>query len=295
MLNFKTMFKRKLKKAAFIASCFLFIAAASGGRTAAEQYGDPADTSKAILPDSTSFDMHHFDESGLCVCVPGLSDEQLTLAPRIILNKQARKFVSDYVGEHGFFLEKIRSKSAPTFAVIDEVFTTYDLPVELKYLAVIESKLNTQAVSGAGAVGLWQLMPVAAKQFGLKIGKYDERRNAYKSSVAAAKCLKYLHKMFDDWLLTLAAYNCGPGGVFKAIKKSGSRNFWVLQQHLPEETRKHVKKFIAMHFFFEGHGSITTLTKAETKAHISAVADFVKKQTPQGSDSLTITTETVAR
>ena len=76
----------------------------------------------------------------------------------------------------------------------------------------------------------------------------------------------------------IAAYNCGPGGVQKAIKRSGSHNYWALQNFLPEETRKHVKKFIAVHYHFEGHGGVTTLTKAETESHIKAVAAFVKKQ-----------------
>jgi membrane-bound lytic murein transglycosylase D len=192
------------------------------------------------------------------------------------MNKQASLFVNHYLDENSFFLEKIRAKSESSFRIIDEVFTRHGLPVELKYLAVIESKLNSNAVSGAGAAGLWQLMPVAAKQFGLKVnGKIDERRNARKSTEAAAKCIRYLHRMFDDWLLTLAAYNAGPGRVLSAIKRSGSRNFWVLQQYLPDETRKHVKKFIAMHYFFEGQGSLTTLTKAETKNHQQEVAEFL--------------------
>ena len=135
-------------------------------------------------------------------------------------------------------------------------------------------------------------MPATARQFGLKInGKNDERKHSYKSTVAAARCLNYLHGIFDDWLLTLAAYNSGPGTVLSAIKKSGSRNFWVLQKYLPLETRNHVKKFIALHYYFEGHGSLATLTKSETKAHISAVATFVEKQKESLQDS--ITTETV--
>lgn len=271
------MFKRKLKKVSFIAACFLFIAAVSEGRSAGDHSAVFTDTSKAIV-DSTTLDLHYFDANGLCICLPELSEEQLSEAPKVHLNKQARSFVNHYIDEHGFFLEKLKAKSTAPFQVIDEVFTNHNLPVQLKYLAVIESKLNVNASSGAGAVGLWQLMPVAARQFGLKIqGKNDERRNAYKSSVAAARCIKYLYKMFDDWLLTVAAYNSGPGRVFAAIKKSGSRNFWALQQFLPEETRNHVKKFIAMHYFFEGKGSLTTLTKAETNAHKKAVSDFIEK------------------
>lgn len=184
------------------------------------------------------------------------------------LNKNVRKYVADYVKQNGHFLEKIKVKSGSSFRVIDEVFTKHDLPVELKYLAVIESNLNSNATSKAGASGLWQLMPVAAKQFGLKMnGKYDERKDVYKSTVAAAKCLNYLHNIFDDWLLTIAAYNSGPGRVLSAIRKSGSRDFWVLQQYLPEETRKHVRKFIAIHYYFDGSGSLTTLTKKETEKY----------------------------
>ena len=126
---------------------------------------------------------------------------------------------------------------------------------------------------------MWQFMPSTARNFGLRVkGKTDERTYAYKSTVAAAKYLSYLHELFDDWLLTIAAYNSGPGYVYNAIKKSGSRNFWVLQRFLPLETRNHVKKFISTHYFFEGHGSLATMTKAETNAHISAVEAYIAKQ-----------------
>lgn len=240
---------------------------------------------------------HVFDSTGLCVCLPELSEEELTHAPRIQLNKQATGFVSGYIKDNGYHLDKIRAKSSSYFTVIDTVFTKYNLPLELKYLAVIESKMNPAAYSKAGAAGLWQLMPASARSFGLKVaGNTDERRNAYKSTIAAAKCLVYLNNIFDDWLLTLAAYNSGPARVLSAIKKSGSRNFWVLQNYLPLETRKHVKKFISIHYYFEGHGSLATLTKAETQAHISAVADFIQKQEEQQQlikDSSTVETQTV--
>ena len=285
--------KRKLYKIGIVAASFIFMAA-TPGRKPATPYADTTASCRTVLADSLLRIAHAFDAEGLCTCLPELTHDELSHAPRTGLNKQAAAFVNDYIDDNDFYLAKIKAKSAPYFTTIDEVFREYNLPVELKYLAVIESQLDTRIVSGAGAAGLWQLMPSAARSFGLKVnGKNDERKNSYKSSVAAAKCLTYLHNMFDDWLLTLAAYNCGPGGVLKAIKKSGSRNFWVLQNYLPLETRKHVKKFIAMHYYFEGHGSLTTLTKTETKTHIDAVADFVKKQEKQKVDTELAKTEIV--
>jgi membrane-bound lytic murein transglycosylase D len=162
---------------------------------------------------------------------------------------------------------------------MDSVFTRYGLPVQVKYLAIIESQLKPAIVSPAGAVGAWQLMPITARHFSLKVtAKYDERTHFYKSTVAAAKYLTYLHDMFDDWLLVMAAYNGGPGSVFKAIKKSGSRNFWKLQKYLPAETRAHVKKFIGTHYYYEGKGSIATLTKDEVAAYRETMISFVTKQ-----------------
>jgi membrane-bound lytic murein transglycosylase D len=98
----------------------------------------------------------------------------------------------------------------------------------------------------------------------------------YKSTKAAAKYLNDLYKEFGDWLLVIAAYNSGPGPVYTAIKKSGSHNFWRLQQYLPLETRLHVKRFIGTHYYFEGEGSITTLTKAEATEHLKAVTKFME-------------------
>lgn len=273
-----------------IAFSFLFMAASSPGKSVTDQFNSlNCDTTlhgHVITPG------HSFDSTGICTCLPELSVTQLSEAPKIELNKQAGEFVRSYLKENGFFLQKVKARSATYFDIIDTVFTQFAIPVELKYLAVIESKLNNNISSPVGAAGLWQLMPVPARQFGLKVnGKNDERKNSYKSTVAAAKCLIYLHNMFDDWLLTLAAYNSGPGRVLSAIKKSGSRNFWVLQSFLPEETRKHVKKFIAMHYYFEGHGSLTTLTKSETQAHIKAVASFIENQQKSLIDSSA--TETV--
>jgi membrane-bound lytic murein transglycosylase D len=149
----------------------------------------------------------------------------------------------------------------------------------LKYLAVIESELKTSALSCVGALGPWQLMPETAQDLGLKINRHvDERTNYSKSTKAAALYLKDLYAKFGDWLLVLAAYNSGPGPVYAAIHKSGSKNFWALQDYLPAETRGHVKRFIATHYHFEGKGSVTTLTKAENIEYSKTVNTFTLSQ-----------------
>jgi membrane-bound lytic murein transglycosylase D len=131
-------------------------------------------------------------------------------------------------------------------------------------------------VSGVGAVGPWQFMAGTARDFGLVVNsKKDERRDYFKSTHAAARYLKYLYNEFGDWLLVLAAYNGGPGYVYNAIKKSKSRNFWVLQNYLPTESRNHVKRFIGTHYILEGQLSITTLTKAEATEQIGSLAGYL--------------------
>lgn len=195
---------------------------------------------------------------------PAISHQQTVIkkdSAEVVAKKQQRKeqhkFTAGYIKENNESLSKIKKKSASSFRMMDRVFTKYGLPTELKYLAVVESELKPTAVSRVGAVGLWQLMPETAQVLGLKItAKYDERTNYYASTRAAAIYLKDLHTEFGDWLLVLAAYNAGPGPVYKAIKKSGSRDFWQLQYYLPKETRMHVKKFIATHYYFEGQDFI---------------------------------------
>lgn len=180
------------------------------------------------------------------------------------LNPMAISFVEDYVTRHGQELEKMKDWGKPYFDMIDEIFAKYDIPRELKYLAVIESNLRASTVSWAGAVGPWQFMPSTARLMGLKVtSKVDERRNYVKSTHAAAKYLKQLYNDLGDWLLVIAAYNGGPGRVTSAIRRSGSDNFWKLQYNLPAESRNHVKKFIATHFIMEGRGGVTTSTKTE--------------------------------
>jgi membrane-bound lytic murein transglycosylase D len=188
-------------------------------------------------------------------------------AATIGLNKHVAGFVKKYLVREEEYLVKMKVRSGRFFESMEAVFLQNNLPLELKYLAVVESGLDPKAHSAAGARGLWQLMPVTAQELGLKVaGKTDERLYTHRSTVAAARYLKSLYALFGDWLLVLAAYNSGPGPVLTAIKKSGSKNFWALQRFLPAESRGHVKRFIGVHYFFEGQGSVTTQTKAEAKA-----------------------------
>lgn len=211
--------------------------------------------------------------------------------PDVPLNPHVRTYVKNFLKREKESLQNIQERSERYFTMIDSVFNKYDLPGELKYLAVVESDLRAKAVSHRGAAGLWQLMPGTARWLGLKVNhKQDERRYSYKSTVAAAKYLKSLYAQFGDWLLVLAAYNGGAGTVYNAIRKSGSRNFWKLQYALPMETRVHVKRYIGTHYFFEGEGGLTTLTKKETTAYMQQLA---KIKAAQQSDSIALNNEPV--
>jgi membrane-bound lytic murein transglycosylase D len=168
------------------------------------------------------------------------------------VNPYAENYMQDYLQAHGSYLQKLKSSAALKFNFIDNIFEQYGLPKELKYLAVIESNLNSNATSWVGARGPWQFMSYTAKDYGLQVnGFVDERTDYYKSTNAAARYLLTLYKDLKDWLLVIAAYNGGPGRVYSAIRQSGSRNFWSLQYYLPTESRNHVKKFIATHFIME--------------------------------------------
>ena len=236
-----------------------------------------------ILTLALSFKTYSATDKGSSDKITNITASEVQLQPIVT------EFVTDYLEKHGDMLDAIKLKNKSCFSTIDKIFAKQDIPLELKYLAVVESKLKNTALSGAGAAGIWQLMPATARILGLKIsGKTDERRYTYMSTVAAAKYLKALYKQFDDWLLVIAAYNSGAGTVYKAIKKSGSRDFWKLQNFLPRETRMHVKRFIATHFHYEEKGSLVTLTKAEREKYLDAVNEILKVETENNSDELPV-------
>jgi len=267
------MLKSKLVKAGLFGFGIVPIIASVNG--ADQQFAET--TTTTVTVDPVIRQLQAFDSS--FVELNGLPSVTLNDVPKIRLNAHAVKFVRTYNEGNTEDLEKIRERGDRYFPMMDSVFTRYHLPTELKYLSAVESELKATAVSRVGAVGPWQLMASTARDLSLKVkGKYDERKNYYKSTVAAAKYLRDLYNQFGDWPLVIAAYNSGPGKVLTAIKKSGSRNFWVLQNYLPAETRGHVKRFIATHYYFEGYGSITTLTKAEVIAYKKSVSAFIAKQ-----------------
>jgi membrane-bound lytic murein transglycosylase D len=136
------------------------------------------------------------------------------------------------------------------FPMFEEALARYQIPMEMKYLAIVESALNPTAISSAGAGGLWQFMVGTGKMYGLEVNSYqDERFDPYKSTDAACRYLRFLYDTFGDWQLALAAYNSGPGNVNKAIRRSGGkRDFWEIKPFLPKETQGYVPAFIAVNY-----------------------------------------------
>jgi peptidoglycan lytic transglycosylase D len=182
------------------------------------------------------------------------------------MNAEEKFFADDYIKKHTDYFNNMKVWGKPYFDLYDRILTSYGIPVQLKYLSVIESSLNCMAVSWAGAVGPWQIMSGAAREHGLRTNYYtDDRVDYIKSTNAACQILKELYANYGDWLLVIAAYNAGSGSVNRAIAKAHSKDFWNIQYYLPLETRNHVKKFIATHYFFEGDGGITTVTGNEAK------------------------------
>jgi membrane-bound lytic murein transglycosylase D len=207
------------------------------------------------------------------------------------LNPMAVSFVENYISKNRKGFMAMKQWAKPYFDMMDEVLSQHGVPKEMKYLAVIESGLKYNAISWAGACGPWAFMPAAAQQYGLSIRRgNDERLDYYKSTHAAARLLTDLYAKYGDWLLVLAAYNGGPGNVDKAIRKSGgSKDFWSLQYHLPNESMNHVKKFIGTHYIFEGEGGITTVTKKEMKDLLVDNNPSLKEDEMNSSTSYNIT------
>lgn len=187
---------------------------------------------------------------------------RLSRLPNVIempYNEVVHKFIDHYCTKLRRSVSFMLGASNFYTPIFEEALESYQLPLELKYLPVIESALNPQAASHAGAVGLWQFMLTTGKKYGLEVNSLiDERKDPIKASYAAARYLRDLYSIYNDWALAIAAYNCGPGNVNKAIKRAGdSKDYWEIYPYLPQETRGYVPAFIAanyvMNYYCEHH------------------------------------------
>ena len=224
---------------------------------------------------------HHHDST----YVPHFSNkeykkriEQMNSVVPLSYNEKVQTYIDVYANRRRNSVATMLGMAEYYFPMFEDVFEKYNVPLELKYLSIIESALNPKAKSPAGARGLWQFMPSTGKVYGLKIDSYlDERCDPVKSTHAAAQYLNSLYAIFDDWILAIAAYNCGPGNVKKAIARSGGKtDFWDIYPNLPRETRSYVPAFIAAFYVFEHHELHNLYPRKVTVPQVDTV--IVKKK-----------------
>lgn len=174
--------------------------------------------------------------------------DSLTKQIPLDYNNYVQAYIDLYAFRKREQVERMLGLSEYYFPMVEKVFKEYNIPTEFKYLAIVESALNPYAVSYVGATGMWQFMFTTAKMYDLEITSHvDERRDPYLATHAAAKYFVDMYRRYNDWLLVIAAYNCGPGNVNKAIRKAGGgqKTFWEIRQYLPQETRGYVPAYIA--------------------------------------------------
>ena len=199
---------------------------------------------------------------------------------RIEYNQSLENVIKSYLKYRKRSFERLMAISEYYFPFFEEAFAKQNVPLEIKYLAVVESALNPKAVSGMGATGLWQFMYQTGKQYNLKIDSYvDERSDPLKSSAAAAKYMSNMYSIFGDWELVLASYNSGPGNVSKAIRRSGGKqNYWNIRKYLPKETRGYVPAFLATMYLYEYHNEHGIRPDRALVQHFSTDTIIIKKQ-----------------
>ena len=208
--------------------------------------------------------------------------ERLKRLPTIVempYNEVVQKFIDRYAGRLRHSVSYMLGASNFYMTIFEEALEAYGLPLELKYLPVIESALNPKAVSRVGATGLWQFMLTTGKQYGLEVNSLvDERRDPVKASYAAAHYLSDLYKIFGDWSLVIASYNCGPGNISKAIHRAQAvtkdstvnvKDYWHIYPYLPRETRGYVPAFIAANYimtYYSDHNICALRTMLPAKS-----------------------------
>ena len=164
-------------------------------------------------------------------------------------NEKVQYFIDGYLGRNKALISRMQALKELYFPLFEQQLDKYQLPLELKYLAIVESALNPKAKSPSGATGLWQFMYLTGRDYGLEVTSYiDERQDPLKSTQAACEYFVKLFDLFGDWNLVLAAYNGGPGYLQRKINSVGSYDFWQLYPHLRNETRNYIPTFIAVNY-----------------------------------------------
>lgn len=239
------------------------------------------------------------DEGVNSLSPASVSDEELIrrlgMMPTVIempFNQIVRSYIVMYTERRRGLVENMLGMSLYYMPIFEQALEREGMPLELKYLPVIESALNPDAVSRAGATGLWQFMLGTAKTLGMEVNSIvDLRRDPYTSSLYAAKYLKQLYNIYNDWSLAIAAYNCGPGNVNKALRRAGGdgpKDFWAIYHYLPRETRGYVPAFIAANYvmtYYKQHNIspalarrplITDTIHVTRRVHLQQIADVLQ-------------------
>lgn len=195
-------------------------------------------------------------------------------------NQGLENIIKSFLRNRKKAYERLMAISEYYFPLFEEALAKQNVPLEIKYLAVVESALNPKAVSRVGATGLWQFMYQTGKQYNLNIDSYvDERSDPLKASEAAAQYMTNMYKIFGDWDLVLASYNSGPGNVAKAIRRSGGQqNFWNIRKYLPQETQGYVPAFLATMYIYEYHKEHGIVPNRAIIKHFATDTIMIKKQ-----------------
>lgn len=195
-------------------------------------------------------------------------------------NQGLENIIKSFLKNRKKSFERLMGTSEYYFPLFEEALAKQNVPLEIKYLAIVESALNPKAVSKMGATGLWQFMYQTGKQYGLKIDSYvDERSDPLKASEAAAQYMTNMYKIFGDWDLVLASYNSGPGNVAKAIRRSGGQqNYWNIRKNLPKETQGYVPAFLATMYIYEYHKEHGIVPNRASVKHFATDTIMIKKQ-----------------
>ena len=206
-------------------------------------------------------------------------------------NQVVRKHIERYVYRSRTLVEQMLGMSLYYMPIFEQALEKEGLPLELKYLPIVESALDPNATSRVGAAGLWQFMIGTGKGLGLEVNSLvDERRDPYRSSEMAAKYLKNLYQIYNDWSLAIAAYNCGPGNVNKAIHRNGGTgDFWDIYEYLPRETRGYVPAFIAANYamtYYKQHNISPSLARKPLITDTVSVNRRIRRCHPRRQPSL---------